>query len=151
MILAKHRTSARLTLCLFCTILLQTGCMAASAIKGKPGLDVSGIKAGMSQDEVEQILGPAVREWATSSGIWYRIYVYDGGAPPSPGDAAAHVFMDVATVGIWELVGAISSDFAPSARISEKIALAYDGQDIVVGVFDHLSDFDMLPLDGRAP
>jgi hypothetical protein len=152
MILSKHPTSARfITLCLFCAILFQTGCMAASAIKGKQGLDVSGIKAGMRQAEVERILGPATREWATSSGTWYRVYVYDGGAPPSLGDAAAHIFMDIATACIWELAWAISPDFIPSVRISEKIALAYDGQDILVGVFDHFSDFDMLPPDGRAP
>jgi hypothetical protein len=53
--------------------------------------------------------------------------------------------------GIWELFGAMSSDFMPSARITEKIALAYDGQDIVIGIFDHFSDFDMLPPDGRTP
>ena len=133
---------------LFFIMLLQCGCMAASALKGKQGLDISTVKAGMSKADVEKSLGPPVREWVTSSDILYRVYDYDAGVPPSGGDAAAHVFMDVATAGVWELFGAFRA--LPESHKRGQMAVSYDINDMVIGVFNHFGDFDILPADGRA-
>jgi len=148
---AKNRALSGLAICiLFLTMLLQYSCMAATALKGKKGLDVSTVKVGMSKADAEKSLGPPVREWVTSSGILYRVYDYDAGMPPSGGDAAAHVFMDVATAGVWEIFGAFGAFNDLESRKREQMAVSYDVNDMVIGVFDHFGDFDILPADGHA-
>jgi len=148
---ANSKVLSRITICLlFFSILLPHGCMAASALKGKKGLDVSTVKVGMSKADAEKSLGPPVREWVTSSGILYCVYDYDAGVPPSGGDAAAHVFMDVATAGVWEIFGAFGAFNDLEFRKREQIAVSYDAHGMVIGVFDHFGDFDILPADGRA-
>jgi hypothetical protein len=123
-------------------------CTAVSALQGKPGLDVSRIKAGMSKVDAEQILGSPIREWVTSSGVSYGIYDYDAGVPPSGSEAAANVFMDIISVGVWELFGAFGHQ--PELRKREQMAVSYDVDGLVIGTFDHFGDFDVLPADGRA-
>ena len=123
-------------------------CTAVSALQGKPGLDVSRVKTGMSQADAEQILGSPIREWVTSSGVTYGVYDYDGGVPPSGSEAAANVFMDIVSVGVWELFGAFGHLSEPRQR--EQMAVSYDQGGLVIGTFDHYGDFDVLPADGRA-
>jgi hypothetical protein len=118
-----------------------------SALKGKKGVDISGIKPGISKIKVEENLGPSEREWWTSSGICYRVYVYDEGVPPSIVDAAALIFLDVCSLGYWELNQTI--DPLPERRKYKKMAVSYDASDMVVGIFDCYEDFDELPTDGR--
>jgi len=130
------------------TMLLLCSCTAVSALQGKPGLDVSRVKAGMSKADTEQILGSPIREWVTSSGVTYGIYDYDAGVPPSGSEAAAHVFMDIVSVGVWELVGALGH--LTELRKREQMVVSYDTDGLVIGTFDHFGDFDVLPADGRA-
>lgn len=144
--LPKHIARVVFALCIMGIILPHTGCTVRSSLKGKKGIDISAIKAGISMAEVEKILGPSDREWMTSSGITYHFYVYDAGIPPSAGDAAGLVFMDVITVGAWELAQSI--DPLPERRKYKKMAVSYDARDVVVGVFDCYEDFDELPPDG---
>lgn len=144
--LHKHWVVLKIAFTLSILIMPLAGCMAASALKGKQGVDVSAIKAGISKAEVEEILGPPVRHWKEPSGIGYCLYHYDAGVPKSVGDAAAHAYMDVATLGVWELFGAL--DALPEFRITEKMAISYDARGMVIGVFDRFNDFDELPLNG---
>jgi len=148
--IGKSRAKTSLTICLlFFVMFLQYGCMAASALKGKQGLDVSTFKVGLNKADVEEILGSPVREWLTSSSIHYCVYDYDAGVPPSSAGAAGHIFMDIATLGVWEIFGAFVG--LPEFRKRERMAISYDADDIVIGVFDHFGDFDVLPVDGCAP
>jgi hypothetical protein len=130
------------------TMLLLCSCTAVSALQGKPGLDVSLVKVGMSRADAEQILGSPIREWVTSSGVSYGVYDYDAGVPPSGSEAAANVFMDIVSVGVWELFGAFGHQ--PELRKREQMAVSYDVDGLVIGTFDHFGDFDVLPADGRA-
>jgi hypothetical protein len=146
---AKNEALSGFIVCLlFFTLFLQSGCMVVSALKGKPGLDTTAIKVGMSKAEVERILGSPVHDWVTSAGVVYRVYAYDAGVPPSMGDATGHVFMDGATLGVWELLGAIKE--FPECRKREQMAVSYDVNGTVIGIFDHFADFEVLPADGRA-
>jgi hypothetical protein len=144
----KNRALSGFSICLlFFTMMLQYGCLAASALKGKPGLDVSPVKIGMSKSDVEEVLGGHNREWVTSSGIVYCVYGYDAGVPPSVGDATAHIVMDIISLGAWELALALQP--FPEFRRRDQMAVSYDINGMALGVFDHFGDFDLLPEDGR--
>jgi hypothetical protein len=129
------------------TMLLLCSCTAVSALQGKPGLDISLVKAGMSRADAEQILGSPIREWVTSSGVTYGVYDYDAGVPPSGSEAGAHVFMDIVSLGAWELFGAFGK--LPEMRKREQMAVSYDIHGVVIRTFDHFGDLDALPADGR--
>jgi len=146
---AKNKALSGFSMCLlFFTMLPQCGCTAASALKGKQGLDAGTVTVGMSKADAEQILGSPIREWVMSSGIVYRVYDYDAGVPPSTADASACVFMDVISAGLWELF--LFFEPLPELRKREQMAVSYDINGMVIGVFDHFGDFDVLPADGRA-
>jgi len=125
-------------------ILLHAGCTVRSALKDKKGIDISGIKPGVSKVKVEDILGPSEHEWWTSSGICYRVYVYDAGVRGD--EVTGLVLMDVITLGFFELYNVIEP--CPVKRKSKKMAVSYDSSDMVIGVFDCFEDFDELPPDG---
>ena len=141
-------------ICLF-ALLFQSGCVTVAVLKGEPGKDVSSIKPGISKQGAEEILGSPMREWITPLDIHYCVYSYDAGIPPSVADAAAGAFFDISSVGLFELYEAtgltkLHEQHKRMFRVWEKIAISYDANDTVVGVFHHLGDFDVLPDDGRA-
>ena len=141
-------------ICLF-ALLFQSGCVTMAVLKGEPGKDVSSIKPGISKRGAEEILGSPMREWITPLNIHYCVYSYYAGIPPSVADAAASAFFDISTAGLFELYEATGLTKLYETRKSifrvwEKIAISYDANDTVVGVFDHFGDFDVLPEDGRA-
>jgi hypothetical protein len=144
--LPKHSVRVMLTLCILSIILLHNGCTVRSALKDRKGVDISGIKTGVSKVEVEDILGPPEREWLTSSGICYRVYVHDLGVRGD--EIAGLALMDVLTFGAWEIFNVYEP--YPPKRNSKKMAVSYDFQDMVVGIFDIYEDFDELPIDGKS-
>jgi hypothetical protein len=144
--LPKNSVRAILTLCILSIILLHNGCTVRSALKDRKGVDISGIKTGVSKVEVEDILGPPEREWLTSSGICYRVYVHDLGVRED--EIAGLALMDVLTFGAWEIFNVYEP--YPPKRNSKKMAVSYDFQDMVVGIFDYYEDFDELPIDGKS-
>ena len=151
--LKNRALSVFVILPLFITFLLSS-CMTASALKGQPGIDITSVKPGISRVEAEKILGSPLREWM-SSDIRYCVYAYDGGIPPNASDAAAFAFLEIISVGLLDLYEAIGASELTKirnkvSRIAEKIAVSYDVDAIIIGVFDHFGDFDVLPADGRA-
>jgi hypothetical protein len=142
-------------ICLFLAWLFQSGCTVAKALKGEPGKDVSSIKSGITKQEAEEILGSPIREWTTPLNIRYYVYSYDAGIPPNLGDAAAFAFLDIIGAGVLELYEVIGltglgKTWDRTSRVVENVAISYDANDAIVGVFDHLGDFDVLPDNGRA-
>jgi len=137
-----------------CTTILP-GCTVTTALRGEPGIDIGTLERGLSRSDAEAILGPPVREWTTSSNVRYRIYRYDAGVPPSKGDAVAMGFLDVISLGLVELYEATGlTDIShPSEndirRIWRQIAISYDTDERIVGLFRDFSDLDVLPDDGR--
>jgi hypothetical protein len=148
----RNRAVSGFIICLLLiSMLLPSGCMTASALRGEQGKDISSVKAGISREEAEKVLGSPIREWVTSSSIRYSIYSYDRGIPPSIGNAASFAFMEIVSLGLVDLY--VATGIVPEfkgTRITDQVAVAYDKDDIIVGLFDHFSDFDVLPADGRA-
>jgi hypothetical protein len=136
-------------------MLLQSGCMMALAtLKGEPGKDVSSIKPGISKQDAEEILGSPMREWTTPLTIHYCVYSYDAGIPPSVAGAAVLASFGIISAGLYDLYDATglinTSKLKEGDRVIEKIAISYDANDTIVGVFHRFGDFDALPEDGRA-
>lgn len=128
--------------------LMLFGCAVNQAMQSEPGTDVSAVRPGIERSVVENLLGQPLREWTTEKKIHYCLYAYDGGRPASAGDASALLFLDVISLGLAELFISLDEDFAVRPRRESHIAVAYDSGNRVVGVFDDVGDFDVLPIDG---
>jgi len=137
-------------------LLLQFGCASVALLRGEQGKDISSVKVGLTRQEVENTLGTPEREWLTSEYIRYCVYRYDGGVPPSEGDAVTFAFLDIVSAGLFEFFEAVGESklSKPSQdslrRVWLKVAIAYDSNNRVVGIFDHFGDLDPLPADGRS-
>ncbi len=132
-------------------VVVLTGCSVVDYAAGEKGVDVSFVHPGITKVEVEAILGKPVRSWTSPTGVFYCTYEYDSGRPPIPSEAGAMLFMDIATLGLWEVFWpSIKKDisFDNIARTTATVLVSYDHQDIILGVF---GEFDELPPDGRSP
>ena len=88
-------------------VLFVTGCTVAESYRDEPDVDVSSVRPNIDKTQVEAILGKPKRSWQSSTGIRYCLYEYDAGAKGSGDAAAASVFMDVVTLGTFELFSAL--------------------------------------------
>lgn len=139
----------------FVGLALLGGCSVTAALETEPGVDISSIAPGTTREHVEAIVGTPVKEWTALSNVHYCVYRYYGGKQPSHINATGRVFMDIATLGIGELVYLADAESAKRDREEGKtyplLAVSYDAQNIVIGVFPEFTQFTALPPDGRAP
>jgi hypothetical protein len=129
------------------TLAISLGaCSIGTALSGRPGVDVSGIKPGAERAQVETAIGPPHREWQSAAGVTYCFYEFDGGVKPTVGGAALLLLVDVGTAGLMEVA---THNATPDALVgAEKVRriISYDAASIVLGVFAEDAD---LPADGR--
>ena len=123
------------------------GCTAVQLAAGDKGSDVTKIQPGITRPEAEAVLGSAIKEWKSPTGVIYRTYQYDGGRPTNMSDAIAVGLLDVMTLGIVEAVIAMGPDTMEKKRTTSRVVISYDDHDVIIGVFD---EFDELPADGRS-
>ncbi len=81
------------------------GCAVGMAMNGTKDPDLTVLQEGASRAEVELQLGPALSDITLPIGNHYCTYEYSLGNEPSAGRTVGHVFLDVLTVGLWEIVG----------------------------------------------
>lgn len=133
------------------------GCAAQSALKGEPGIDITSVKPGLSRAQVEAIVQRSTdREWTTPLGVRYRIYTYSAGVPPSAFNALGNLAATIATLGLVDLYAAATTgdgnvDHMPKKYVFRELAVSYDSNDRVIGVFDGIDSKTQLPADGRMP
>ena len=139
---------ATLTIGLLAASLSLTACAVNRAMEGQPGADVSAVRAGITRTEVEESLGSPLREWTTVEGVHYRVYAYDGGIPPGASNASTILFLDVISAGLAELFLQLDPHSLHGPRKVRRMAVAYDRDEQVIGVFDDVGDFDVLPDNG---
>ena len=130
---------------------LATACGAVTLARGTKGADVSGVQPGVARPEAETALGKPQKDWVSPAGVHYYLYEYDTGRPPNAADAAGFVFMDIVTLGMWEMIDAMHDHRALNQSLppptSARVVLSYDDKDLVMGIF---GEFDALPADGRS-
>jgi len=127
------------------------GCMVADTLHSEPGIDVSSVKPGVPRTQVEAIVGAPRKQWTTALGVRYSIYQYYAGIRrESAGVTAGIAFMDVISLGLFELFMAIDKpDTKRGREVYRFMAVSYDAQDLAIGVFPDIGEFAWLPADGR--
>lgn len=141
--------SARVALLLsLCALVALAGCAVSQVAKGRPGQDLSEIAPGVTRAKVESVVGAAKREWTTKAGVRYRMYRYDAGVAPSKSDASAIAFMDVISLGLSEAFWDGPTLLGKSREA--WLGVSFDPGDRVIGVFPDITEFEILPEDGRA-
>jgi len=127
------------------------GCAAVTLARGTPGADVSQIQPGVTRTQAEAVLGKPQKDWISPDGIHYFTYEYDTGRPPAIPDAAGFVFMDLLSLGLWEVLDAAHGHFILNKTLppstSARVVISYDDSDVVRGIF---GEFDTLPADGHS-
>jgi hypothetical protein len=88
-------------------LVMFSGCAVGMATSGQKDLDISVLEVGQSRKVVESFLGVPVSTLDHSSKKRTDVYEYEIGDQPSTGRAWLHGVLDVATIGLWEVVGTI--------------------------------------------
>lgn len=144
----------RLALLLFAAMIFAAlhGCAVHRMWKGIPGDDLSSLRPGMTMEQIEAVVGKSDREWHTSQGVRYRLYSYDAGVPPSGADTGAMLFMDVISLGMFEVIEAAADQpFTTKPHEVHDLAVSYDLRDVAIGIFTAVDTSTLLPEDGRNP
>lgn len=128
---------------------LGTGWSVVELAEDHPGVDVSSLAPSVPRAEVESRLGAPVRSWTSAEGVRYSLYEFDNGVPLN----AKHVtraILSVATLGLPDLFGWWNGSGLPNrqlGRVWDRVVVSYDGNDIVLGLFD---EFETLPANGHS-
>lgn len=129
-----------------------SGCTVGRAVVGEPGADLKPVAEAATRQRIEELLGSSIREWDTGAGVRYAVYRYDAGQLPSLTGATAHAFMDVATLGVWEVVMLLAAGDPAARHTIKQAAIGYDAQDRVLCVVPDMGDLDALdPERCKAP
>lgn len=133
-------------------VLSLGGCAVSEALHRDPGVDVSVVRPGATRAQVEAVLGQPQGEWVTAVGVRYRLYRYHGGTRPDPMQVTGAVLLEIATLGLVEAIRRMVPE-PPQLGTTKRplMAVAYDRDDVVIGVFDDIDRFAALPADGRSP
>jgi len=128
-------------------------CAVSRASRGFPGTDLSEVRGGRTRAQIEAVLGAPLREWSTPAGVRYRMYRYDAGQPGNRDTAAAILFFDLISLGLVEVFVATGvEDFDdPPERRMRNLAVSYGPDEVAIGVFEDVTEFERLPEDGMAP
>lgn len=123
---------------LFLTAVFATGngCSVGLALIGTKDPDVSAICIGATRDAVEQQLGAPKHTTTEENGSRVDTYRYETGNEPSGRRALIHLIGDVATLGIWEVHGAMAELTVGNRH---EIVITYDAQDRVA-VIEPIAD-----------
>jgi hypothetical protein len=84
-------------------LFILPGCSVVMALSGKPEPHFEQLQVGMSREEAETILGSPAEVVTTKEGNQTAIYIYERGNERSIARAVIHLFMDVITIGFWEI------------------------------------------------
>lgn len=106
----------------------MTGCSVYMAAVGDEKPDTSKVLYNQSHTEVEMTLGPPVRSAPTPDGGLVANYKYVSGNEPSAGRAVAYGFMDLVTLGLWEVVGSPTEMLNQAEKVVTTITYDADGK-----------------------
>jgi len=111
--------------------LTVTGCSVAMALSGNPEPNFKAFEIGSSRQVVETQLGHPIASQKLEDGQTKDTYQYEMGNSPNGHRALMNLYIDLATIGIWELFGTIIE-----ARMgnTEETRVTYNSQDRAVAV-----------------
>jgi hypothetical protein len=138
------RLSSRLAICLVAALVF--GCSVGRALESGPEVTIWSIKAGATREQVEERVGTPLKAWTTPTGVQYCTYHYVE-HEPNLRAAAGLVVMNVLTFGVFEVYVGERIDVSHEQRIA-TLAVSYDQNDVVLGVFPDIGERKDLPDDG---
>jgi len=127
------------------------GCSVASFLSGQNGASLESVKPSATRAEIEAVLGSPVFSRPNVRGIRYAYYQYLGDAKSDWDGASGMMFLDIISAGGAEAFWFFQDHMSRRDRRPKKLlAVAYDESDRAVGVFPDVTEFTVLPEDGRS-
>jgi hypothetical protein len=130
------------------------GVYVAVSLMEEKGVDASAVQPGASRAQAEAILGNAVKEWRSASGVRCGIYHYEAGRRADWDRAYGRAIINLATLGFADLFELIPNhpqfkfyEANRKRRTVVPIVVSFDVKEMILGIFD---EFDELPPDGRS-
>lgn len=100
-----------------------SGCSVSMALSGDRTPDLDVIKIGALRDDVEFQLGQPDKIEKLSDSAEVAVYKYETDNDPSALRAVGHAALDVASLGIWEVVG---TPIEASTGKEHEVMITYD-------------------------
>jgi hypothetical protein len=107
------------------------GCSIAMALSGTPEPNFDAFEVGSTRKQVEVQLGTPVTTQPLGEGKRLDIYHYEIGNSPNGHRALMNFYIDLATIGIWELPGTVIE--AMMGR-TEESRIIYGAEDRVLEI-----------------
>lgn len=104
------------------------GCSVGMALSGKETPDLSVVKIGAAKDDVELQLGQPHKVAELENGAREAAYKFEVGNDPNAIRAIGHGALDVASLGLWEIVGTPIEAYTGDER---EVSVTYDEFGIV--------------------
>ena len=101
------KTTAATLLAVALSALVLTGCSVAMALSGHPEPNFDAFEVGSSRKQVESQLGTPISATKLESGKREDTYRFETGNAPNGHRAMMNVYIDLVTIGLWELPGTI--------------------------------------------
>ncbi|TAL12467.1 MAG: hypothetical protein EPO02_01490 [Nitrospirae bacterium] len=129
---ASVMKSALLALASGCyAVMVLAGCSVAMALNGTPEPNFKAFEIGSSRQIVEIQLGKPVASQPLGDGKKKDTYRFEMGNSPNGHRALMNLYIDLATIGLWEIPGTIVE-----ARMGrqEETRITYDANDRVLAI-----------------
>jgi hypothetical protein len=112
-------------------VLALAGCSVAMALSGTPQPNFKAFEVGSSRQQVEIQLGKPVTSQPLGEGKKKDTYHFEMGNSPNGHRAMMNLYIDLATIGIWELPGPIIEAMMGH---EEETRIVYDANDRVLAI-----------------
>ncbi|MGI9487775.1 MAG: hypothetical protein ACR2RF_18225 [Geminicoccaceae bacterium] len=99
------------------------GCSVGMALSGDETPDLSVVKIGAAKDDVELQLGQPHKVAELENGAREAAYKFEVGNDPNAIRAIGHGALDVASLGLWEIVG---TPIEVSTGKEREVSVTYD-------------------------
>lgn len=119
------------------TLFILPGCSVVMALSGKPLPHFEQLHTGMSREEAENVLGQPAEVVQTKDGNQTALYLYELGNEPSVVRAIIHAFLDVLTLGFWEIPASVA-ELKQGEERRFPIVYAPDGKILVLNEYGNL-------------
>ncbi len=111
--------------------LVSAGCSVAMALHGPPEPDFKAFEVGSSRDSVEIQMGKPVLSQTLNNGKKRDTCRYEVGNSPNGHRALMNLYIDLATLGIWEIPGTIVE---ATMGETKETSIIYSNSDRVVTI-----------------
>ncbi len=116
-----------------CLLFVLPGCSVAMALHGNPEPNFKAFEVGSSRQVVEIQLGKPIASQVLDDGRKRDTYQFEMGNSPNGHRALMNLYIDFATIGIWELPGTIIEARMGRKEESQIIYTAEDRVAVIEG------------------